>query len=98
MLYVCNNRADIQFATSHRARFTSNPKHTQEVALKRIGRYLKGTCEWGLVLEADAALEIEMLVYADFAGLADGYKYPEDPTSVRSRTGYVICIAKCLVQ
>jgi hypothetical protein len=48
MLYLCNKRADIQFAIRQCARFTSNPKHTQEVALKRIGRILfKGNVRAG---------------------------------------------------
>jgi Reverse transcriptase (RNA-dependent DNA polymerase) len=96
MLYLCNTRPDIQFAVSQCARFTANPKRSHEVALKRIGRYLKGTKERGLILKPDDALEIELFVDADFAGL-QGYEDPEDPTSVKSRTGYVICIAKCPV-
>jgi hypothetical protein len=96
LLYLCNTRPDIQFGTSQCARFTADPKHSHEVALKRIGRYLKGTRTRGLVLNPDDKLEIEMFVDADFAGL-HGYEDPEDPTSVRSRTGYVICIAKCPV-
>lgn len=96
MLYLCNTRPDIQFAVSQCARYTANPKQSHEVALKRIGRYLKGTRENGLILKPDDALEIELFVDADFAGL-HGYEDPEDPTSVKSRTGYVICIAKCPV-
>ncbi len=64
--------------------------------MKRIGRYLKGTRTRGLVLNADDDLAIELFVDADFAGM-HGYEDPDDPTSTRSRTGYVICIAKCPV-
>lgn len=96
MLYLCNTRPDIQFAVSQCARYTASPKQSHEVALKRIGRYLKGTRENGLILTPDEALEIELFVDADFAGL-HGYEDPEDPISVKSRTGYVICIAKCPV-
>jgi hypothetical protein len=96
MLYLCNTRANIQFATSQCARFTSNPKYSHNVALKRIGRYLIGTCDHGLILKPDHDLGIKMFVDADFAGM-HGYKDPEDPTSVQSCTGFVICIAKCPV-
>ena len=42
MWYLCNNRKlDIQMAMSQCARFTHDPKHFHEVALKRVGRYLK---------------------------------------------------------
>jgi hypothetical protein len=47
-------------------------------------------------LKAADELNIELFVDADFAGL-HGYEDPEDPTSVRSRTGYVIMIAQCPV-
>jgi hypothetical protein len=96
LLYLCHTRPDVQFATSQCARYTSDPRHSHEIALKRIGRYLKGTRTRGLVLNADDGLEIELFVDADFAGL-HGYEDPDDPTSTRSRTGYVICIAKCPV-
>ncbi len=96
MLYLCNTRADVQFATSQCARYTADPRHSHEVALKRIGRYLKGTRTRGLILHPDDGLEIELFVDADFAGM-HGYEDPDDPTSTRSRTGYVICIAKCPV-
>jgi hypothetical protein len=96
ILYLCNTRPDVMFATSQCARYTANPRHSHEVALKRIGRYLKGTRTRGLVLNADDGLDIELFVDADFAGM-HGYEDPDDPTSTRSRTGYVICIAKCPV-
>ena len=96
MLYLCNTRPDIQFAVSQCARYTSKPKQSHEVALKRIGRYLNGTRVNGLILKLENALKIELFVDADFAGL-HGYEDPEDPTSVKSRTGFVICIAKCPV-
>jgi hypothetical protein len=96
MLYLCNTRPDIQFAVSQCARFTADPRRSHEIALKRIGRYLKGTKEQGLILRPDNALEIELFFDANIAGL-HGYEDPEDPSSVKSRTGYVICIAKCPV-
>lgn len=96
MLYLCNTRPEIQFSVSQCARFTAHPKQSHEVALKRIGRYLKGTRERGLVLNPADSLELELFVDADFAGL-HGYEDPDDPSSVKSRTGYVICIAKCPV-
>ena len=83
MLYLCNTQPDIQFAVSQCARFTADPRQSHEVALKRMGRYLKGTRERGLILNPDEALEIKLFVDADFAGL-HGYEDPEDPSSVKS--------------
>jgi hypothetical protein len=42
-----NIRQDIAYAVSPAARFTHHPKRSHEDALKRIGRYLKGTMEEG---------------------------------------------------
>jgi hypothetical protein len=61
-----------------------------------VGRYLLGTREKGLFMDPTDALSIEMFVDADFAGLW-GTEKPDDPISVRSRTGFVIMIAKCPV-
>jgi hypothetical protein len=37
-----NSRPDITFAVSCAARFSNDPRRSHELALKRIGRYLKG--------------------------------------------------------
>jgi hypothetical protein len=96
MLYLCNTRPDIQFAVSQCARLTADPRRSHKIALKCIRRYMKGTKEQGLVLKPDDALKIKLFVDADFAGL-HGLEKPEDPTSVKRCTGFVICIAKCPV-
>jgi hypothetical protein len=62
ILYLCNTRPDAMFATSQCARYRADPRHSHKVALKRIGRYLKGTRTRGLVLNGNG-------VDADFAGL-----------------------------
>jgi hypothetical protein len=45
-----NSRPDITFAVSQCARFTSSPRRSHEQALERIGQYLKGTMDKGLLL------------------------------------------------
>ena len=45
-----NSRPDLTFAVSQCARFTHSPKRSHEQALERIGQYLKGTMEEGLIL------------------------------------------------
>ena len=67
-----------------------------EKALKRIGRYLISTRTKGLILRPEPKLGVEMFVDADFAGLW-GFEDPTLPISVRSRTGYVICLGGCPV-
>ncbi|KAG7341235.1 reverse transcriptase RNA-dependent DNA polymerase [Nitzschia inconspicua] len=91
-----NSRPDITYAVSAAARFTHSPKRSHEVALKRIGRYLKGTLNEGLVLRPSETLNIDCYVDADFAGLWP-HEDKSDPTCVKSRTGFAICVANCPV-
>ena len=44
-----HSRPDLGFAVSQAARFAFSPKHSHELALIRIGQYLKGTMNEGLI-------------------------------------------------
>jgi hypothetical protein len=91
-----NSRPDITFAVSSAARFSHDPKRSHEQALKRIGRYLKGTINAGLVLRPSESLNLDCYVDADFAGLWP-HEDKVDPSCVKSRTGFAICVANCPV-
>ena len=45
-----STRPEIQFAAHQCARFSEDPKHSHEVAAKRIVRYLKTTKDKGIIL------------------------------------------------
>ena len=81
-----------------RARYTHNPTTKHGQFLLRIGRYLKGTREFGTLLQPStgSALILQCYSDADFAGL---YKvdHKEDPHCVKSRIGYVITLNNCPV-
>jgi hypothetical protein len=47
LLYLGHSHPDIDFATHQCACYTFAPKQLHEDALKRIGRYLKGTLDEG---------------------------------------------------
>jgi hypothetical protein len=96
LLYLEHSRPDISFATHQCARYTHSPKLSHENALKRIGRYLKGTLDKGLILTPSEKLKIDCYPDADFAGLWNRDNV-QDPHCVRSRTGYVINLADCPV-
>ena len=97
LLYLQNNtRPDITFAVSQCARYTFCPKFSHEKALKRMGRDLKGSNTKGIIMKPYTDLNIDCYVDSDFAGLWE-YEYSQDPTCVRSRTGYTIMISGCLV-
>ena len=92
MLYLSSNsRPDIAFAVSQCARFTHCTKLSHELAVKRIARYLLGTKDRGLVIDPNTELNLELYADADFAGLWNVEDH-DDPTSVKSRTGYVITL------
>jgi len=91
-----HSRPDLTYAVSQCARFSHSPKRSHEVALERIGQYLKGTVDKGLILSPTALEDVDVFVDADFAGLWP-YEDKCDPVSVKSRTGYVITVASCPV-
>jgi hypothetical protein len=91
-----NSRPDIAYAVGSAARFTHSPRRSREDALKRIGRYLKGTINKGLVLKPTENFDIDCYVDADFAGLWP-HEDKHDPSCVKSRTGFAICVANCPV-
>ena len=59
-----------------------------------IGRYLLGTCNKGLTINATRELKIDAYPDVDFAGLC-GCEDSSDPICVRSRTGFIITVAGC---
>ena len=91
-----NTRPEISMATHQTARFCIDPKLSHEQAIMRIGRYLLGTADRGIIYEPDPKKGLECYVDADFAG---GWSHAdsEDAENLMSRTGYVIFYAGCPV-
>jgi len=92
--YLCGTRPDILFSVHRCARFCSDPKLSHEKAVKHIIRYLKQTPGEGIVLNPDSTKGIQCFVDADFAS---GWSSSdcEEPSSVYSRTGFIIMYAGC---
>ena len=89
-----STRPDIAFSVHQTARFANDPKISHERAIKRIGRYLKGTKNKGIILRPDRKKGLECYVDADFAGGWDKNN-SEDIASVFSRTGFIIKYMDC---
>jgi histone deacetylase 1/2 len=93
--YLQNStRPDIAMAVHQCARFNEDPKLSHERAVKRIGRYLKGTADKGIRYTPDPSKGLECFVDADFAGgwaQADS----DNADSVLSRSGYFLSYAGC---
>ena len=97
MLYLSGHTCpDLVYAVNACARYTFCPRRTHEVALKRIGRYLKLTRNKGLILTPSTALNVNAYSDVDFAGLY-GYEDISDPTCTMSRAGFIITVADCPV-
>jgi Reverse transcriptase (RNA-dependent DNA polymerase) len=94
LLYLStNSRPDIAFAVSQIARFGHDPKQSHAMAVKTLVRYLKRTKDKGMIVKASQHFELKCYVDADFSGLYNRDP-PEDATSARSRTGYLITLAE----
>jgi len=93
LMYLGNTtRPDIAFAVNQCARFSHDPREIHATALKRIGCYLKATCNKGILWKKGTENPtLDCWVDADFAGLYSKESH-DDPTSVRSRTGFVIAL------
>lgn len=97
LLYLStNSRPDISFAVSQVARFSHNPKQSHASAVKTIVRYLSGTKDKGTIYKRPENLTLDCYVDADFAGLY-GREPDDNPTSVKSRTGYTISVGGCFL-
>jgi hypothetical protein len=97
MLYLSgHSRPDIAFAVHQCARYTFKPTRRHKLALIRIGRYLKGTMDKGIIMTPTKEPRVDCYPDADFAGLY-GHEDVQDPHCARSRTGYVILAFGCPV-
>jgi hypothetical protein len=92
--YLCGTRPDILYAVHQCSRFCNDPRLSHEKAAKRIIRYLKQTPKEGLILRPDSSRGIQCFVDADFASGWSSVDCDE-PSSVYSRTGFVIMFAGC---
>ncbi len=87
---------DIDFAVHQCAHFTSALRHVHELAIRRIVHYLKATSSKGYILNPSTSHNLDCYIDADFAGTWTS-STSEDPSSVNSRTGYIITFASCPV-
>jgi hypothetical protein len=95
LLYLTTNtRPDCALAVSQAARFSHAPKASHATAVKTIIRYLHRTSDKGMIVKPTGVLGLENYVDASFAGNY-GVEPPEDPVSVKSRTGIIIFLAGC---
>ena len=91
------SRPDIAYIVHQCARFSVLPKIEHAKAIRWLAKYLKHTKSEGMILQPDLSRGLEMYVDADFAGNWDPNETHDVDTS-RSRHGYAIKFANCLIQ
>ena len=98
--YLVNcSQPDLAYAVHQCARFCADPRHSHEQAVKKIVRYLKylrQVGQLGICYKPDKSKSLENYVDASFAGEWNK-SWSTEPSSVMSRTGYVILYANCLI-
>ncbi len=89
-----STRPELAYAVHQCARFCTEPKRSHAEAVKRIGRYLLANKERGIVLQPQQET-FDCWVDASHAGKWSKMNAASDPTTAKSRTGYVIMFAGC---
>ena len=74
LLYLTASRPGIVFSVGVCSRFQSNPKVSHLNAVKRIIKYVGGTCDYGLFYSKESNLSLASLFYSDWAGNTDDRK------------------------
>ena len=74
LLYLTASRPDIAFSVGICSRFQSNPKVSHLNAVKRIIKYVGGTCDYGLFYSKESNLSLTGFSDSDSAGNADDRK------------------------
>jgi hypothetical protein len=89
-----STRLDLAYSVHQCARFSADPKESHATAVKRIGKYLLATKDKGLILNPREH-SFDCWVDADFVGNWDRVHADVDPSTAKSRTGYIISYASC---
>jgi hypothetical protein len=88
-------RPDIAYATHQCARFCEDPKQSHAKALIHLVQYLKGTRDKGIIIDPNRHKSLECYADADFSGNWNRTTAADDPSTAKSRTGFVIMLADC---
>ena len=88
-----STRPDISVSVHQCTRFTEHPKRCHAEAVKRIGRFLLGTRNKGLIINPKTPWHFDCWVDADYAG---HWRYNDahiDPMTSKSRSGWIVHFA-----
>ena len=89
-----STRPNLAVSVHSCARFSVDPRKSHTDAVHNIGRYLVGNGDKGIII-APNDHSFDVYADADFCGLWNKETAMEDPSTAKSRTGYVILYANC---
>ena len=92
-----STRPDLSYSVHQCARFSSDPKISHTHAVEMIGKYLMNTNEDGFYISPDKNKSFEVFVDSDFCGNWNKLTAEVDESTSKSRTGYSIKFANCLI-
>lgn len=88
-------RPDIMYAVHSCAKYSSDPRKEHGDAILDIVMYLKTCRTLGLKFKPDPTKGFEDYVDADFAGQWNNIEAPTDPSTAKSRAGWIVFYAGC---
>ncbi len=90
-----NTRPDISFAIHQCTCFSANPKQSHAMAVRCIAGYLASTKDKGIMMIPNSRKSFECYINASLAGDWKQQSAADDPSTARSRTGYLITFMDC---
>lgn len=86
--YLCNSIPDLAFTVGLISRFLESPRNSHLLAAKRIIRYIKGTCNYGVLFpykSSEFGVNLHGYTDSDWCG---------DKSDRKSTAGYVFLLGK----
>jgi hypothetical protein len=90
-------RLDIMYATHQIAKYLSDPRQSQRETILYLVCYLKKMRDLGLKFKPDPKKGFECYCNADFSGNWNREFAPVNPSTAKSRSGWIIIYAGCPV-
>ena len=88
-------RPDIAYATHQIAKYSADPRQSHGEAILYLVRYLKKTRDLGLKFKPDPSKGFECYCDADFSGNWNKEFASNDPSTAKSRSGWIVFYANC---
>ena len=96
LIYLTHTtRPVIMYATHQLAKYSSNPHKPHGDAALYLVQYLKKSCDLGIRFQPDPNKGFKCYCHADFSGLWNKQFARHDPSTAKSRSGWIVFYAGC---